>query len=46
METFQIGFTTISYLGHVIKADGVSPMLEKVKAMRNFPTTGDIKQLD
>lgn len=41
----QFGHTKISYLGHIITADGVSTDPEKVEGMLNWPQPKNLKQL-
>ena len=37
--------TSISYLGHIVSPEGVSPDQEKIRAMVDWPTPSNVKQL-
>ncbi|MCI15935.1 hypothetical protein A2U01_0037075, partial [Trifolium medium] len=41
----SIGQNSISYLGHIVSAEGVGPDPEKIEAMVNWPPPTNLKQL-
>jgi len=44
-EKCVLGAKEVEYLGHVVSAAGVRPLLEKVAAIRNFPQPTNTKSL-
>ena len=35
----------VEYLGHVVTSDGISPNLDKVRVVQEFPTPSNLKEL-
>ncbi|GJP78325.1 hypothetical protein CLOP_g8647, partial [Closterium sp. NIES-67] len=41
----NFGFNKMPYLGHIISRDGVAPDPEKIKAVKEWPTPENVKQI-
>eukprot|EP00042_Codosiga_hollandica_P025425 m.113500 g.113500 ORF g.113500 m.113500 type:complete len:1292 (+) comp51865_c0_seq4:40-3915(+) len=44
-EKCRFGLSSVTFLGHVVSADGVRPCAEKLRALKEFPAPTDKKDL-